>query len=259
MLSAGTSLGSIISGLITIHNSWRDIFWVSCSLTGATAVLMFLTLPETIYKRDVVPVGEAPGSVHFASVEEKLEDGQVLDVGEPRVQRCIGERPSFNTVLTTRPTAFTSESVWKLSVRPLALIVLPSALWASLVMAVSIGFLVAMSSNVSTAYSTYYGFSTWQIGLTLIAGIVGSVSAIWFGGPLSDRVADYLTAKNGGIREPEFRLPAMAISVITGPLALILYGVGIGKHLHWICPAIGLGLSEFNDWPRRENIGITDS
>ena len=30
--------------------------------------------------------------------------------------------------------------------------------------------------------------------------------------------------------------------LITAPLALILYGIGIQHQLHWICPTIGLGL-----------------
>lgn len=35
------------------------------------------------------------------------------------------------------------------------------------------------------------------------------------------------------------------ISLITGPLALVLYGVGIDKGLHWIVPTIGIGLINF--------------
>lgn len=68
------------------------------------------------------------------------------------------------------------------------------------------------------------------------------------GGQLGDMVADYFTRRNGGIREPEMRLPAMIPSLITTPLALILYGVGIEKKLHWMCPTIGLGLCKSSSW-----------
>ena len=62
---------------------------------------------------------------------------------------------------------------------------------------------------------------------------------------MSDKMADWFTKRNGGIREPEMRLPSIAISLITTPLGLILYGVGIQKQLHWMCPTVGLGLREF--------------
>jgi MFS family permease len=112
-------------------------------------------------------------------------------------------------------------------------------------MAVTIGFVVAVTSNVSYAFETIYGFEPYQTGLCFFAAIIGSFLGIYCGGSLSERVADFLTKRNGGIREPEMRLPTIAISCITAPLALILYGVGIHYKLHWICPTIGLGLCKF--------------
>ncbi len=109
-------------------------------------------------------------------------------------------------------------------------------------MAVTIGFLVAITSNVAPAFSAAYSFSDWQIGLCFISALVGSAIGIFFGGQVSDMVADYFTRRNNGVREPEFRLPAIAISCITAPLALILYGFGIQNQWHWIFPTIGLGL-----------------
>jgi hypothetical protein len=42
------------------------------------------------------------------------------------------------------------------------------------------------------------------------------------------------------------RLPAIIISLITTPLALLLYGAGIQYKLHWMCPTIGLALLNFS-------------
>lgn len=50
----------------------------------------------------------------------------------------------------------------------------------------------------------------------------------------------------GGTREPEFRLPAMTIGLITTPLALALYGAGIECEWHWIVPTVALGLLSFS-------------
>lgn len=154
---------------------------------------------------------------------------------------------------------FTSEPIYKIFLRPLVLICLPPVLWAALVESVTIGFLVAVTSNVDTAFSSTYGFESWQVGLCFISACLGSIIGIPAGGQLGDIVADYFTRRNGGIREPEMRLPAMIPSLITTPLGLILYGVGIQKSLHWICPTIGLGLCKslyffFMAWSVRENV-----
>jgi hypothetical protein len=42
------------------------------------------------------------------------------------------------------------------------------------------------------------------------------------------------------------RLPAMAVSVICGPLSFVPFGIGIGKHMPWIVPVIGIGLRKLD-------------
>jgi MFS family permease len=113
-------------------------------------------------------------------------------------------------------------------------------------MSVTIGFLVAVVSNVASAFSTTYGFAAWQSGLCFIAGIVGCLLGTFAGGPFSDWVADYFTQRNNGIREPEMRLPAIIPSVIAAPLALLLYGLGIANQWHWMVPTFGLGLRKIS-------------
>ncbi|EEU46022.1 uncharacterized protein NECHADRAFT_79109 [Fusarium vanettenii 77-13-4] len=142
--------------------------------------------------------------------------------------------------------SLTNESLLRMFLRPFGLIILPPVLWAALIQAVTIGFLVAVSSNVDTAFEGTYGFDSYQVGLCFIAAIIGSLVGIPAGGHLGDVVADYFTKRNGGIREPEMRLPVMALSLVTTPLSLTLYGVGIHHQLHWIVPTIGLGLLNFS-------------
>jgi hypothetical protein len=70
------------------------------------------------------------------------------------------------------------------------------------------------------------------------------------GGPVGEGVANYFTVRNRGIREPEFRLPAIAISIITAPLGLILYGAGLQYKLPFMVPIVGLGLGMKSGlWP----------
>ncbi|KAL6804710.1 MFS general substrate transporter [Trichoderma sp. SZMC 28013] len=234
-LSIGASGGLVISGLITIHHTWRTIYQVGSALIGFVLLALLFTVPETSYSRIEdysSPPVDTPSDLSTSATTQ-------------------GELPSpkkksyFETLLVFK-AASTKENLVKMMIRPFGLIVLPPVLWSALALAVTIGFLVAVSSNSASAFNTTYGFTSYQVGLCYIAGVIGSLLGLPAGGHLGDKVADILTKRNGGIREPEMRLPAVMISAITAPLALVLYGIGIQYKLHWICPTIGIGLINFS-------------
>ena len=239
-LSAGVGAGILIAGLITIHLHWRYIYYISTALIGCCTILIFFTLPETEYRRSAVSQNEQDTAEECA-VGAKDEAGAQVAHSELG-SGARSERRTWVQELRIFTGSYTDESLLKLFIRPIVLLTLPPVAWATLVMSVTIGFLVAITSNFASAFGTVYGFQTYQTGLCFIASLISSLIGVFFGGHLSDMIADYFTKRNNGVREPEMRLPAMVVSLITSPLALILYGVGIGKGLHWIVPTIGLGL-----------------
>lgn len=261
-LSAGVSGGVIISGLITINLSWRYIYHVAAAIVAALIILVIFTFPETAFNRSPVDIpgctNEAPSELYKEGVQDNhsLEKGmsceRIETTTDNGVTHHIGavinharidipKKKSFTQNLALFRGVFVEETYWRIFYRPIVLLSLPSILWATLVMSVTIGFLVAISSNFASAFSETYGFKSWQSGLCFISGFIGTMLGIFFGGKVSDQVADYFTKRNGGIREPEMRLPAMTIGLICSPLGLILYGVGIHNNMHWIVPTLGLG------------------
>ncbi|KPM42917.1 hypothetical protein AK830_g3653 [Neonectria ditissima] len=248
-LSAGVGGGIIIAGLITIHLHWRYIYYISTALIGACTILIFFTLPETQYRRAASMARDEQDCVEDRSIAaaKDNEDAEVAYAEvAPSTPTVRPKKHTFVQRLRIFSGSYTNESILKLLIRPVILLALPPVLWATLVMSVTIGFLVAITSNFSSAFQTVYGFKAYQAGLCFTASLISSLIGVFFGGHLSDMVADYFTKRNGGIREPEMRLPAMIVSMVTGPLALVLYGVGIGKELHWMVPTIGLGLLNFS-------------
>ncbi|KAK4083541.1 uncharacterized protein Triagg1_1203 [Trichoderma aggressivum f. europaeum] len=234
-LSIGASGGLVISGLITIHHTWRTIYQVGSALIGFVLLALLFTVPETSYSRIddySSPPVDTPSDLSTLTTTQG-------ELSSPK------KKSYFETLLVFK-AASTKENLVKMMIRPFGLIVLPPVLWSALALAVTIGFLVAVSSNSASAFNTTYGFASYQVGLCYIAGVIGSLLGLPAGGHLGDKVADILTKRNGGIREPEMRLPAVMISAITAPLALVLYGVGIQYKLHWICPTIGIGLLNFS-------------
>jgi hypothetical protein len=206
------------------------MYYVATALIGFCTVVVFFCFPETFYPRD-------PDHLQHRSY---AEDG----TAEPGRQEpdVIPTKKTYLQSLALFSGIHTKESMLRMFLRPLGLIIIPPVLWAALVMSVTIGFLVAVTSNLAPAFQEYYGMTPWQCGLRNISAVIGSLLGIWVGGTFSDKVADYFTKRNGGIREPEMRLPAMAVSLVTGPLALVFYGVGVNNHIHWMLPTVGLGL-----------------
>ncbi|KAF5689956.1 transcription factor Pig1p [Fusarium circinatum] len=243
-LSAGVGAGIIVAGLITINLDWRYIYWVSVALIGVCTILIILTFPETVYNRQEITEGT---HTHIeTSRKDKDEDIEKVQFDEVSASGQLSYSPTpkrtFWQNLSLYSGTHTKESILKLFFRPVVLLTLPPVFWATLVMSVTIGFLVAISSNFAVAFSATYGFKPWQAGLCFISCPIGAGVGAFFGGHFSDMVADRLTRKNGGIREPEMRLPAILISFVVAPLSLVLYGVGIDRNWHWIVPTLGLGL-----------------
>lgn len=247
-LNLGVALGAIIDGFIVKLHPWRYIYYVAIALIGGITIIIYLTFPETSYNRSP--------DTHGITTTLHAESGAYHDkVHDDNGNATYIERVPSNPMQTHKflidglklyHGTFTEEPLWAMALRPVLLLALPPVLWATLVMSVTIGFITAITSNVAPAFSTAYGFEPWQSGLCFFAGVIGALLGILLGGYLSDWVADYFTKRNGGVREPEMRLPAIMISVIAGPLALVLYGVGVDNKLHWIVPTIGIGLINFS-------------
>ncbi|KAI1279918.1 major facilitator superfamily domain-containing protein [Xylaria sp. FL0933] len=239
-LSIGVAFGILIDGLIVINHTWPVIYQIASALIAFVFILVLFTFSETAFNRDDEPLSESP--VQKKHADENIEKRAVttqLSATPSKKRNILRNLHIFNGTLT-------EESLAKMFFRPLGIVILPCVLWAALVQSVTIGFLVAVTSNAAVAYSHAYGFEAWQVGLAFISAIIGSLIGIPAGGKLGDVIADRFTRRNGGIRDPEMRLPTIALSLVTTPLALILYGVGIQKRLHWICPTIGLGLLNFS-------------
>ncbi|KAE9368440.1 MFS general substrate transporter, partial [Stipitochalara longipes BDJ] len=236
---SGVSIGIIISGVITLNNSWRVIYWAGAIMIGFLIILIIFTIPETAYNRSYDDSDDGD-IIEDKKIPYRLRYSPLLPGISPK------KKSYWSTLSIFTGATYTQDSLWKMFIRPFGLIILPPVLWATLVMSALVGFTVALSSAFANDFQRVYSFTPFQAGLGFFGSLVGGIFAIPVGGPVGDAVANYFTVRNRGIREPEFRLPAIAISIITAPLGLILYGAGLQYKLHFMVPIIGLGLVSFS-------------
>ena len=246
-----------------MHHSWRTIYWVFTALVSTCTILIIFTFPETNFKRQPVLQAEPMADTTAAAAINPEKSHAASDAQAERVENietqpvssAVPKKKTYLQSLRIFSAIYTSEHLLSLAFRPIAAIVLPALIWATLINTMTIGMIIVLSVSYSSAFTDIYGFAPWQAGLTFISSIIGSLVGIFWGGHAGDWVADKLTMRNGGVRTPEMRLPAMVISLITGPLSCLLYGFGFGKQLHWIVPTIGIGLVNFTV-VQSNNIGL---
>ena len=248
-VSAGVGGGIVLSGLITIRQSWRVIYYVATALTWTLTLAIIFTMPETAYQR-VLPPSFEQEQQSSPSNDTKDYVSAVEDEGVSE-QQAIPAKKSLVQQLRPFNGTLTQESIFKLFWRPVTLMLLPPVLWATLTLSIMVSAAVTVSANFATAFRITYNWSAWQSGLVWIANIIGALIGVGAGGWLSDKTADVLTKRNGGIREAEMRLPVITLSMISAPLSMVLYGVGIDQKLHCMVPTLAIGICKTPPpWPR---------
>lgn len=157
--------------------------------------------------------------------------------------------PPKSFVETLKPYAgrLSQDSWGKVALRPFILFAYPAILWSSLVYALSVGWLIVLSESVSVIYENRetYHFTSLQVGLVYISPFIGGILGTAVAGRFSDVIVRWMSRKNDGVYEPEFRL-IMAIPVtISTVIGLMGYGWSVSEHDAWIVPTVFFGIISF--------------
>lgn len=156
-------------------------------------------------------------------------------------------RRSFISELKPWNGRLHQDNWFRVAIRPFILYAYPAVLWSSVVYACSIGWLIVLSESVSTIYRSKdtYNFSALSAGLIYVSPFIGGILGTAVAGKISDFIVKFMSKKNDGLYEPEFRL-VMAIPVaITTSIGLMGYGWAAQIHDSWIVPTIFFGVISF--------------
>ncbi|KAL4743535.1 major facilitator superfamily domain-containing protein [Aspergillus similis] len=141
-----------------------------------------------------------------------------------------------------------SQDRWlRVAIRPFILFAYPAVLWSTTVYALSVGWLIVLSEVVSHIYQNRetYNFTALQTGLIYISPFMGGLLGTAVAGKISDVIVRYMTRRNGGVYEPEFRL-VMAIPIaLSTTIGLMGFGWSAQEKDAWIVPTIFFGLVSF--------------
>jgi hypothetical protein len=165
----------------------------------------------------------------------------------------------YTTYLQTRPPKTFSQTLklwngrltktnWFLvMLRPFILFAYPSILWSTVVYSLSIGWLIVLSESVAEIYQNKesYNFSALGTGLVYLSPFIGGVLGTAVAGKVSDIIVRYMSRRNGGVYEPEFRLVMAAPIAVTTAIGLMGFGWSAEEKDLWIVPTIFFGIISF--------------
>ncbi|TQB72797.1 hypothetical protein MPDQ_006440 [Monascus purpureus] len=237
-IDSGLLLGPTFGGFLNVVSAaW--INWFNAILFALLLVLELLFMPETLYPRNLM-LG------HFPRVNNG--PGVLNDIETAHTQPS--EKQEETSVRRTKKLFF-------FNFRPVPGILHPK-LYDSVVRfvltfcfpVVTIGVLgycflwywwvLSVVTMVPAAYANYGPLVQGLLFLGLFIGTM--VSEAFFSGKLSDYIVERLAKSNGNVRVAEMRLwlayPAIALTGV----GLIVWGVSIDMHYHWMVGQVAFAL-----------------
>lgn len=253
-LYAGSYLGPIAAGYIYDgQGDWKWCAWWLVIISGGLIILQFLSMDETLYKRKpnqhsssllqteaaVTQKNDASVQIHDVGDEEATFGGE-NNASPPPALKSYKER--MKLMSREHGSAF---PLYKLFWMPFPTLRYPAVFWCSVVYGVQICWLSLLSITQAQFFEEPpYNFSANTAGLTNLASLIGGFFGMVYGS-LSDKFQIWMTRRNSGIFEPEFRLWTMVIAGIINTGGLLMYGLGVQYHVHWMLPVMGVAFISF--------------
>ena len=248
----GAFMTPVIVGKMSHEMGWEWSFNFVAIFAGVLLPFLIFFVPETAYKRD-----ESLNTDTSMTLHGHRRSIQFTDLDTQHLNHNAGDAPPSyfdkdetaisaghhaGSPTTTKPPApqkvtywqslapfngrKSDEKLWKLVIRPLPLFFHPAILWACLIQGAIIGWTVFIGIVLAAIMlGPPLFFNEVKTGYMYTSAFVGALVGFIISGLLSDSTSNWMTRRNRGVFEPEFRLPLVIPMLILGSIGL--YGFGI--------------------------------
>ncbi|KAL5116349.1 hypothetical protein ACEQ8H_005697 [Pleosporales sp. CAS-2024a] len=254
-------VGPIISGSMTEKVGWRNFWWFNTALLSVSFLMVVFMFPETRFQRRTPTDTSNPSA---SSLEKTQEGGGESDMtATPADANKMEHLNTANSVLPSteglhesetaardpflgkgkpaswqwrpfQPNAHPFRSIFLDLWTPWKLFAFPIVEFAAFVVSWSCSsFLTINLTQSQVLAAPPYHFTPVEVGFTNFAVMVGAFIGLFTAGPLSDWLSARSTRRNGGIREPEMRLPALIPYVVIMFLGNVVVAVGYQHKWPW--------------------------
>ncbi|KAF3388537.1 hypothetical protein F1880_004511 [Penicillium rolfsii] len=215
-------VGPIIAGPMAEHIGWRSFFWLNVGVLGVVLLFQIFLFPETKWHRlhpDEVAHETPTSAIDDAEIEKPVEVTQQENVtvedGSKRDPYLHKGHPSKKQFKLWQLDGNNIKTVLISFWIPWKLLSFPIVELAAFIVSWSASCFLTLNLTQSQAFAgPPYNFNSQSIGFFNFAILVGAFIGLATNGPFSDWISMKATRKNRGIREPEMRLPAIAIYMV---------------------------------------------
>jgi MFS family permease len=277
----GAFFTPILVGKITHTIGWEWSFYFEAIFCGVMIPFVIFFVPETAYRRsahlntdmassdDVRLFQKEFGKGHELSEQHgpgSAGTGQEFDADQVHEAKngneSTAERNSDARLTTQVPGSNTprityaqsllpfsgrksDENFFKLLLRPFPLMFHPAIFWAMFIQGAMIGWTVFIGIILAAIFLGPPLFWTeTETGYAYTGPFVGALLGFVVAGGLADWSAKFMTRRNGGVYEPEFRIILVIPQLVFGVAGLYGFGVTSARVVDfgWFLPVFFFGL-----------------
>lgn len=249
-LFGGAFVTPILAGKISHEMGVPWIFNLVAIFCALCLPVIILFVPETAYRRDprlntdMLAASESTQDVTLTSgleptttngngtngneIEKSEDNTPSTDAAIPLYVYPGADTPKHTFIQSLKPFngTYTDMNLFKMFLRPFPLFLHPAILWACLIQGTLIGWTIFIGILVASMFlgpPNYWGEV--ESGYAYTGPFVGALVGFLIAGALADWSAKFMTRRNKGIYEPEFRIILVIPQLILGCAGL--YGFGI--------------------------------
>jgi MFS family permease len=220
LLAAVSNLASVVCGPITTNLGWKYLFHIFVALSGAQTLCQIFFVPETTYVRD-----------HRYDIDELATDNfEELAAHEHRHDKALVEQvESAGTTQTARKKktfwqnmklfdgSYSDESLVALLIAPFAVCMNIAVAYIIVVQGWFVGLYVAIAFVLAQIFGLPpYNLTPSGIGYLSLGPFIGGLLAVIFFAVITDPLIMFMTRRNKGIYEPEYRLLVSIFGLASG-------------------------------------------
>ncbi|KAL1909729.1 hypothetical protein Sste5344_004577 [Sporothrix stenoceras] len=229
-LTCVSNLISVVAGSITYSLGWHYLFHILNVCLGLQLLLLFFFAPETSYIRsppsmeqtDCVVDTEKNGAATAETQAQHVEAAVAYSL--PSEATILPKKKTFWQELAVYNGSFSDENLLGLIAAPFVVCLNLLALWTIFITGAVTSFYVAIAYVTAQLFSPPpYLLSSAAVGYISLGPFVGGAVGAVLVGAVLDPLSLWLTKKNGGIYEPEFRLALTPLGLLAG---IGLFGFG---------------------------------
>ncbi|KAG5358409.1 putative MFS-type transporter [Yarrowia sp. B02] len=253
VVDIGNYIVLVPAGYCTVNLGWRWVYLIVAIIAAVQFVMTLFLFEETNYT--------PPAATIVAEDLSSEEEQELCDEESPKKQLDFEEPPQVRTAelmdipmnpLRKRLALYTYEKgsfvefCRKLLTPFLTLFTYPIVAFGALQYGCLLSFVSMVSTTTSNSFAAPpYNFSSAGIGNINIAPCIGMIIGCLYGGWFNDKTILWMSIRNNGVYEPEFRLYSLLFANFSMTIGMFLFGMSIANNVTWIVPAIGFAIVAF--------------